>query len=68
MTNGFVREWAEGPIRVTQEERTDPLTRRRSTIFVAHAHENPWLLARETPEAALRDGLAYYARTKGGCS
>lgn len=51
-------------ITVQQIEVTDPLTRARTMMFVAHGPVGgpQWLLKRLTAEAAATDGAAYLAR------
>lgn len=52
------------PITVQEVLVTDPITRARTTMFVAHGPPGgpQWLLKRLTAEAAATDGAAHLAR------
>lgn len=52
-------------ITAEQIEVTNPITRERTTMYVAHGPDgHTWLLKRLTEEAALRDGIAYFLKTR----
>lgn len=56
-------------ITVQRVESGGPGTLRpRETLFVAHGQDgHVWMLARLSPEAAARDGLAYFLATRTLC-
>lgn len=53
------------PVITVQQVEDGAALRPRETIFVAHGPDgHGWLLKRLTPEAAARDGLAYFLATR----
>ena len=52
-------------ITVEPIEVTNPITRERTPMYVAHGPDgHTWMLKRLTKESALRDGLAYFLETR----